>query len=378
MSSFDYFRALRTVASLLRFAGRPEDADGLPSFIQEKFIDLMTSRDGILALNARDGTKLTRHLEARTRAPSSSFLMASLVVKAQNMIHTETYGELEHRLSDLFSYAHKRTSRMINYTEGSPYVLQAFLNWRSVGMSPGRMNLRTRITGKEGTPYTFTEDHVPQLLWQSDYDELFLDLLSPFLNTNSDSVMGRRMCSMALIRINFNCTWGEAAQKLDLPVTRTTTVNPTMTSLGEAGLSEEFENRLRRLAAKLSNDSNKIDYGNRRRLLSNFNTVPYEDWQEIRDKFRVQNLLPNSRSRPAAVWVWCQATGGEYLLSPALNQGNRTYQRQNYKLFLRNALPRIEEALLDYKARLLAGQTHFRPLTTYEAQGAPIYYERSP
>ncbi|MFB9992527.1 TniQ family protein [Deinococcus oregonensis] len=354
VSAGEYFQALKTVVALLRYAWMDSEVAGHTGFLQDSVSDMISRRDTQLRANLESGGIKTKDLEARSRAPQNANLMAALTIQAQAMLAPKSFTELSDHLSPLFEQAHRRSSSMMQYVKGSDYVTQAFLNWRAAGIKPGKMNLKTQVIGIEGHPYNFTSDHIPQVFWVSEYKELFHELLEPFISSNRDFISGRRFCSLTLVRLSHNCTWREAGRKLGLPSSADAYASDVIASLSSAGRIGEFESRLHCMAERLGKRPIKTDFGQARVLLADFKQIPLDDWQLIRQQAGLdRRRLPDSRSKPAALWVWTESTLGDYLFSPNANQRNRLYELTNYHKFVRMILPELTDYLEPYRQRLL-------------------------
>ena len=95
----------------------------------------------------------------------------------------------------------------------------------------------------------------------------------------------------------------------------------------QTGTAEEFAERLHTLAAELSDNPNRIDYGWRRRTLANFEGTEWLTWRMLCQRADVSPGIPGGRQRYAAVWVWCHLTGGDYRLAPGGAATHRTAER---------------------------------------------------
>jgi hypothetical protein len=189
---------------------------------------------------------------------------------------------------------------------------------------------------------------VPQLLWK-DYFQKEFEIFFPSVYDFS----ARRFCATALVKLCGNFSWAQAAAELRLPTESSVKMaNRCMTILKKNGTKDLFARKLRKVSEGLSNDSNKIDYGARRKFLSTFTYISAKNWDGI---CRAGNIFPgyDSRNRYAAVWLWAELTGGDWRLAPGIEEKNRDSFRDVYRVLSKTMIPKLAPRLRAYGEILL-------------------------
>ena len=193
-----------------------------------------------------------------------------------------------------------------------------------------------------------TVDHVPQLLWEARYEELFADLI-PDIRAD----YARRVCSMALVRLTGPHTWKQAAEALDLPPREGYGMaNKVVSTLNSTRDADLFHSRLRELAAQIAGDPGRINYGVRRRALSGLTEIGREEWKGVCRDAGVPPGKRGGKSRYAATWLWSRLTEGDYRRSPGLRAKDGEAEREMYRRFVKQDLPDLEVALVRYGSGL--------------------------
>lgn len=163
----------------------------------------------------------------------------------------------------------------------------------------------------------------PQPFWAEEFEKSFRGLL-PKIDENH----ARRFSSMWLVKLVEGCTWTEAAGKLDLPPERSRGMaNKAIMVLNRENKSDLFAERLREVARRLEADPARVDYGSRRRALSDFTEIPSEEWAAICEDAGVPKGKAGGKRRYAAAYVWREITRGDYRLAPALQEGKQESSR---------------------------------------------------
>jgi hypothetical protein len=189
--------------------------------------------------------------------------------------------------------------------------------------------------------------HVPQLLWQEDYEVGFEHLLHPMKETQ-----GRAFCSISLVRLLESNSWERAAELLDLRGAHQSLVYRCQRLLAARGLEDEFRSRLGRLAMEVAGRSPLVDYRSRRHDLSELLEVPDEMWNAICEELGLRRTVAGGRRRYAAAWMWAETTSGDPYRSPALRRASPAV-RQAWPKFHARDLPKMERRLREAVLRLV-------------------------
>lgn len=195
--------------------------------------------------------------------------------------------------------------------------------------------------------------HVPQMLWFDEYEK-FLDAGLTGTSVERDA---RRFLSLMLVRIldPTLTSYDKAATALDMPESLGTIGWKAKGKIIKAGRGDEFVSMLQDLARRRC-QLPLIDYRTRRADLADFLAVDEATWQTIIAASGVERAASRwvDARENAAIWVWCEITGGPYRLAPALRrdeysgQALRTRLQTYVTYFLKNHLPKLEPALRQY------------------------------
>ncbi|MFD4937244.1 TniQ family protein [Streptomyces virginiae] len=166
----------------------------------------------------------------------------------------------------------------------------------------------------------FRVEHVPALLpasWMDAHFTPFQDLLAPLTNWNARHL--RRAASLKLAEMAGGGTWPECAQALSTPWNTAQQSLKVVKRLLDSNESREaFAQAVEQVARVLDDQSHRIDYANRRGLLSSWH-LPRADWRHICAGLETRAGRATSPGPAAATaLVWAQVTQGDYLHSPAL------------------------------------------------------------
>jgi hypothetical protein len=199
--------------------------------------------------------------------------------------------------------------------------------------------------------------HVPQLLWAHDYQR---EIAALFDFDDFTHRLGRRFCSVLLVRMLKPLDWDAAIRYLDFPETFINKgYNTTSVKLRAHDRLDELLRRIKRIANQHAQQG-LIDYKQRRALLADWSGIDRDTWQLLQPR-PVQNHrwradAPSRRAR-AGVWLWCQLTSGHERAAPiALPTGNLAHHGE----FIRDALPDLRERLMILGQLLLATPTDAR------------------
>lgn len=196
--------------------------------------------------------------------------------------------------------------------------------------------------------------HVPQLFWAADYERA----LKPLFDFDDVSPwFGRRFCSALLARMLAPLDWRGAVRHLELPGNhRHGGYQTTLWKLRREGRAEELVARIK-AAANEHAACGLIDYGERRRQLSDWEGIDPECWLYLQpvprpERWRVD---PPKRRAHASIWLWCELTSGHERAAPIPLPGRRAGKDLNeHTNFRHRFLPPLRERLLILGELLLA------------------------
>ena len=254
-------------------------------------------------------------------------------------------------------------------SSASPELTLAFESvWMKHGGPPAKMAAKRLVRTSPICSTNISPDHLPQLFWQDEFEKWFAELL-PGMNER----YARRYCSLALVRQMGNYAWKEAALLLQMPPDKgESAANRGSRILKTHGNKKEFSDRIDRfirLMAEEQPDSGstkpRIEYGSRRRTLTNFEEVPWEEWKAMCRKTGHLGALGKKgrRNRVAAAHIWYLLAGGDPLLSPAIWRKDCGSLRYSYRKLAANISPALEAELLNYGLSLLPEE--LRPEGTF-------------
>ncbi len=355
VSSLDYFTDLRSLCSFILYAAKSTDLGNLPAFARASFLDKEVARhESIETRGQLDNCRQGPHTRVFTAAPKSSSLMAALLPVATHILRAPDSAEVAKRMRWLVVRGIERKQNQVRqlarYLNFSPRLEEAF----DKCLEPRKCFVQVfedRVSKDEA--FAFSADHVPQLLWLEVYQRSFKTLLP---NIGED--YGRRVCSMALVRLSGDYTWREAAEALELPPKPAVGMATKVVGVLEAGgHAETFTEHMRDLALRLSSDPKRVNYVERRRALSDFTEIVWKDWRAICSKAGIRIGKKGGRNRYAAVWLWCYLTEGDFRLSPGLQIRSSANGREVYSRFLQSDLPNLTKPLKAYAHSISYGST---------------------
>jgi hypothetical protein len=188
--------------------------------------------------------------------------------------------------------------------------------------------------------------HVPQLFWSEDYQR---EIACLFDFDDFTHWLGRRFCSVLLVRMLKPINWEGAVRYLEFPDSErfiNDGYSTTFAKLRTHGRFDELARRAKRIANQHA-DQGLVDYKQRRALLADWTGIDAATWPLLQPRPRPQpwrvERTPAARRAHASVWLWSQLTSGHERAAPValprINLGWHTY-------FVRDSLPALRERLL--------------------------------
>lgn len=351
VSTLEYFSDLRSLCAFILYCAELDDFGHLPYPEAAAFQKFANEREHIIVARQESPTPLNgqrmRLVCARQESPELMSAVASLATTILAATDAPTVGNLLRPLTNRFITRTRHRWLAAKYFGFSnrllPLVEENIALHSTFDHSIGRQAVASR-----DTPFSFQPRHVPQLLWEDDFRKEF-EIFFPSIYEFS----ARRFCATALVKLCGNFTWAQSAAELRLPTgSAVKMANRCMTILEENGTKYLFAGKLRKVARRLSNEPNKIDYGARRNSLSTFTYIAVKYWDNI---CWAENIFPGSGSRNkcAAVWLWAELTGGDWRLAPGIEEKNSSSFRDVYRIFSKTMIPKLAPRLLAHGKNLL-------------------------
>lgn len=358
ISSLQYFRDLRALCAFILYCAEPDDLGDHPAPEALAFRTFAEERERILVARKESPTprnsERTRLVFARQESPE---LMAAIARHATGILEfTEAppTAALLRRLSERLIVRTKERWEVLKFF-GFSNCLSLLIEKTTASGSHFDRAIGYRAVASRETLRSFRPQHVPQLLWEDEFDRRFKDFF-PHVQEGS----ARRFCAMALVKLCGEHTWEQSALELKLPVKAGVKMaNQCMTILGASGLKEEFKKALHDTAIGLSKRQNIVDYHVRREIFSNFSDIPTKIWSEICRTAGIAVGHPGRRSKYAAVWLWSELTGGDWRLAPGLAGEKTKSARTVYNRLNVTMMPRLARQLRAYGSSLLQAPTQF-------------------
>ncbi len=132
--------------------------------------------------------------------------------------------------------------------------------------------------------------------------------------------------------------------------------NKVVSMLNSNNNADLFHSRLHELAVQIAVDSNRINYGARRRALASLTEIGREDWKGICRDAGVPPGKRGGKSRYAAAWLWSHLTEGDYRLSPGFKEKDGEAEREMYRRFVKTDLSKLRDVLVRYGDSLCAAK----------------------
>jgi hypothetical protein len=347
-----YFHDLRALCAFILYCAEPDDLCDHPSPENLALRAFVEKRDRILvarkeAPSPRNSERM-RLVYARQENPELMAAIAGYATEILDFTDSARTTALLRRLTDRLIARTKDRWEVIKFFGFSNHLSLLIEKSTSSGSHFDRA-IGYRATSSRETIRLFGPQHVPQLLWQDEFDRRFKTFF-PHVQESS----GRRFCAMALVKLCGDHTWAQSALELELPVKAGTKMaNQCVTILGLAGLKEAFGEALHKIAIDLSERQNKVDYRRRREMFSTFSDIPIDSWSDICRTTGITVGHLGRRSRYAAVWLWAELTGGDWRLAPGLAGENAESVRTVYKKLNSTIIPKLAPQLHRYGQSLL-------------------------
>lgn len=340
VSSLEYLRDLRSLCRMILAVGLPEDIDELPPLVRSAFVSHVAQRE-------------EKGRSQKRPVVQSPALMAAALPTAVTLLASSSSVDLAARLKPYIDRVrvntpHVRTTYVDRFSF-SPGLLESF---RQAWASMSNRRPKFQGSGRE-TPGSFhlplDADFVPQLFWEDLFEEQFAELMQGIRKNHA-----RRICSMALLRFASEHTWNSAALHLGIPgVDSSVKGVAAMVLMGRLGTEELFMERLRNVSTRIAENPGLINYGVRRRALSNFNKIADASWKGVCVEARVDPTV-GQRRRYASAWLWTRLTAGDYRLSPAFADCRVGNTYKAYRVFTATpTFTRLEAPLSKYASKML-------------------------
>jgi hypothetical protein len=318
VGSLGYFADLRSASALILRGAEVDDLGCLPQVAADAFLRYVADREELSqrrqkippSRRRRGGSPRQRPY---TSVPKEAALMAALLPAATELLAAPSANALSESMAPLVERVWARQGRsprkLPEELHFSPRLRQAF----ELMMLPRTtVHLRLRHYLGDRSEVLLDDRHVPQLLWASAFDEWFADLFP-----GVDRDFARRYCAMALVWMVRPRPWEEAASALGLPQQAVNGAFAYAGSLRSRQLESTFAERLKSVA-EWAQRQPPVDYAVRRLALAGLDGISEDDWRRICASAGVGRGKP-ARRRYAAIWLWCEVTGGDYRLAPAMS-----------------------------------------------------------
>jgi hypothetical protein len=359
VSALDYFYDLRSLCAFILYCAEPDDLGRLQAPEVAAFRAFADERDRISiarqeSATPRNGERM-RLVFARQEIPE---LMAAIVPLATTILAAADAPSISALLLPLTERLIMRTrhrwasSKYFGFSDRLAPVIEENLSLHSnFDRAIGRKAVSSRAV-----PLAFEPRHVPQLLWQDDFSRSF-EKFFPAVREFS----ARRFCAVSLVKLCGDYTWGQSAAQLGLPVAATIGMtNRCIGILREIGGKEAFGKALRKIAMRLSNNPDKVDYCVRRDALSTFTHIPTAPWTDICRAAEISPGRHGRRSKYAAIWLWAELTGGDWRLAPGMEGENIESMREVFRALSKTIMPQLAPYLRIYGDALVLEKTKRR------------------
>ena len=363
-TSLEYFDDLRSVCALVLSVGEVEDLGSAPSAVRRAFEVHVLERQSVHErrkelIKAGEDWRAGPRSRPYTGPPESAALMAAVATVAVEVLGAGSPEALAARIAPFVERMRRgversQKSQRFAYFGFSPRLQAAFDRccrpYRKVSF---RMRTDAERFGTGDVPDLsgLTTAHVPQLFWEENFGASLAEFLPGVRPDHA-----RRVCSMWLSKLLSGATWEEAARELELPAGRGRGMaNKVVSLLNSSSNAEEFSARLLEIASQVAEDPMRVDYGRRRRALSSFADLPFDEWEAVCRSAGARPGYRGGKSRHAASWLWGRLTGGDPKLSPGLR--DKASAGDLYRRFLKeDLLPNeaLKEHLERYGFGLLA------------------------
>jgi len=350
----DFFGDLRSVCALILYCAEASDLGRLSDVELAAFTEFAAKRNDTLTRRRESATPRNgERMRAFIGPPDDPELMAAVVRHALSILGAPDQEAMADTIKPIAERCIARTSKarwaVMEYFRFSERIAPAFHLALAQKSSFNRAVGNRSLLAQENR-YAFEPDHVPQLLWATDFESQFSNFF-PEVGSN----YARRFCSMSLVKLCGDYTWGDTARLLGLPeYPGIKLANRCVGFLADEKTKRQFSRALHAIAKRLSKENEKVDYGQRRKTFSDLCDIPRDDWLRICKQAQIGPGHPGRRSRYAAVWLWSYLTSGDWTLAPALEGDNTVNTREVYRTMLKGVLVDCRGVLIEYGASLLA------------------------
>jgi hypothetical protein len=192
--------------------------------------------------------------------------------------------------------------------------------------------------------------HVPQLYRREDYEG---DLDEWFRRSRFSPSMGRRFCSVLLVRMLTPASWDKASRYLDIPAGfKQTGLQGSIAQLNRHGSLSKIIEAIKRTTNNRAASGELVDYEKRRAHLATWQGIDAGTWRYLQpsphpDREHID--YPKRRAH-ASVWLWCELTSGHKRRAPVtLPHALRDHHRfkERHLDGLRDRLLILGQLLLD-------------------------------
>ena len=330
-----FFDELRSLCALILYAFSLEDVDmPLKGRLSTSIVEERNK-----AVNRQPGLRL---IQAYSTKPTSTTLMAAVVERAVAMLVPYSHERVSAEMQRLANQLHARdgtgngwkVAKNCHLSERLENVYQrCFAKHANFDRRTGVLSVNAKTE-----PCLYQSCHVPQLIAVKDFDVLFRHLFPHIRDYRA-----RRFCSMAAVKL-LGGTWLHAAAALDLPVSAARQASSFIWHLNRTGNYEKFDRALRDWVVLLNDPASWFDLRKRRQALDAVTEFPASDWIEL---CRQVGMSPGrgGRSRFAVAWMWADATGGDWRLSPVLVGASKRGQATQYQALMNALQPRMKAVL---------------------------------
>ena len=337
-----YFEELRSVCALVLFTFEIDDFGPLDTPLREAVDEHVRHRNELL--QQRRDMPAHRRPQLRTYisgAPTSSFLMAAVVPTVLPIVEAASQFEIEESVRILAERlrTHSRKGIILDYIRLPSRIrgpLNLLLGLRSdFNYLFGARSVKATREGQ----LNYESKHIPQLMPESDFA-----LFRRFF-VGLPEVSARLFCSMSAVKL-LGYSWPDSRRALDLSSSADHVARDMVSQLRRVGVYVEFGEALRNWATQFSHSPERIDYKLRRDALRSMHDIPPCAWRRLCHRAGAPRLSGRGRTRYAAAWIWADATGGYWGMSPAAcSEHGRLRTNSSYLTLMSKLLPSMEAVL---------------------------------
>lgn len=346
-SGAEFFREMRSVAALILHCADSEDLGDLPVEAAQAFHDFEASRNEKISQRSKE---LLGRRGPRNRlyigAPTNAALMAAVLPLAFTIVAQTNKKSLIALFETLSNRIQNISGRyrwqLSTFFKLSPRLATAFETALARTSGFNRRAGRLSAYAESDSNYGFNPEHVPELF----PEQFFRPLAHCFSGVLE--VYARRFCSMALVKLLGDYTWGQAAEAIGLPAAAGgKRANRDVMVLNKNGAYDDFARQLHTIAQQYGKVP-LINYRARRQALATFDDIPWSAWVKICRDGGISPGERGSRSRYAAAWLWAQLTGSDWRRAPSLKSFRQDSAREVYRQFERKYGAALSAPLLQY------------------------------